>query len=95
MSLKKQNISKNKNSLLVRFSVWGIKIIYRRIIKPFKAKKDCKKGRVTVCSFYPSCSEYGVLAVRKDGFFKGWYKTINRILRCKTYQHKGSCVNYP
>jgi putative membrane protein insertion efficiency factor len=95
MLQKKQNISKKKNNFLVKFSIWGIKKIYRNFLKPLKAKHDLKQNKFTICSFYPSCSEYGILAVRKHGFLKGWIKTINRILRCNKYRHEESCIDYP
>jgi len=34
------------------------------------------------CRFYPSCSEYAVISVKKYGTVKGLLKTIWRILRC-------------
>ena len=35
------------------------------------------------CRFIPTCSEYGLQAVRKFGFLKGLYLTFRRILRCR------------
>lgn len=35
------------------------------------------------CVFDPSCSRYSELAFRKHGFFRGFYCTIKRLLRCK------------
>lgn len=35
-----------------------------------------------VCRFTPSCSEYFILAVRKDGPVKGACKGVWRICRC-------------
>ncbi len=34
------------------------------------------------CPFEPSCSEYGLLAFRKYGFFRATLKTIGRLRRC-------------
>jgi len=34
------------------------------------------------CRFYPSCSQYTVLALRKYGLWKGCSKALWRILRC-------------
>lgn len=34
------------------------------------------------CRFYPSCSEYAFLAVKKYGTTKGLLKGIKRILKC-------------
>ena len=52
-----------------------LKIIgfYRRRISPLK--KPC-------CRFYPTCSQYAVLAIEKYGAVKGSYIAVKRILRC-------------
>lgn len=34
------------------------------------------------CIFYPTCSEYAVLAFQKYSFWKALLKSINRISRC-------------
>ncbi|KHO52062.1 MAG: hypothetical protein QT08_C0015G0033 [archaeon GW2011_AR17] len=94
MSKEQQNSSK-KNNILVKLSIWGINRIYRKYLKIWKAKKDQKKRKITICSYYPNCSEYGILALQKYGFFKGWTKTINRIFRCNKFQHSESCIDYP
>lgn len=36
----------------------------------------------SACRFEPTCSQYGILAFRKHGFFKGFKLTIKRVLRC-------------
>jgi len=86
----KQGILENMINPLVDTSVWMIQNIYRKHIKPYRKKK-----KNIVCSFYPDCSEYGILALQKHGFFIGWYKSINRMSRCNTYKHKNSCVDFP
>lgn len=35
------------------------------------------------CRFIPTCSVYGLTAVRRFGFLKGLYLIIRRILRCR------------
>lgn len=44
------------------------------------------------CRFEPSCSEYMILSVEKYGCFKGVYKGIRRLLRCKP---PNGGVDYP
>lgn len=44
------------------------------------------------CRFEPSCSEYMILSVSKYGCFKGVYKGIRRLLRCKP---PNGGVDYP
>ncbi|WP_445083657.1 membrane protein insertion efficiency factor YidD [Candidatus Neptunichlamydia sp. REUL1] len=46
------------------------------------------------CRFYPSCSEYGIKAFKKHGFFKGFYLTVRRLLRCHPW-HPGGCDPLP
>jgi len=41
------------------------------------------------CRFYPTCSEYGVQAIRKYGPIRGAIKTIWRVLRCNPFNKGG------
>lgn len=41
------------------------------------------------CRFYPSCSNYAIEAITRYGFFKGWFLSIKRILRCNPFGGKG------
>lgn len=41
------------------------------------------------CRFYPTCSEYSLLAYEKYGFLKATYLTIWRILRCNPFNKGG------
>jgi len=45
------------------------------------------------CRFYPTCSQYAILAVEKHGVVKGILKTLWRILRCNPFSKGG--VDYP
>ncbi len=45
------------------------------------------------CRFYPTCSQYAILAVKKYGFLKGFLKACWRILRCNPWNPGG--VDYP
>ncbi len=58
--------------------------LYRRFISPLKP---------ACCRFYPSCSEYAILAVKKYGPFKGLIKAIWRILRCNPFSKGG--IDFP
>jgi putative membrane protein insertion efficiency factor len=42
-----------------------------------------------VCRFYPSCSEYFILAVRKYGPVSGARKGIGRLCRCHPWHPGG------
>ncbi|CDQ39901.1 MULTISPECIES: membrane protein insertion efficiency factor YidD [Virgibacillus] len=61
----------------------GLIKFYRSAISPFKPP---------TCRFYPTCSEYGLEAYRRFGFFKGSYLTIIRISKCHPF-HRGG-VDY-
>jgi uncharacterized protein len=36
----------------------------------------------STCRYYPSCSQYAIQALRRDGFWKGSGLTLRRIARC-------------
>jgi uncharacterized protein len=56
----------------------GIIKIYRLVLSPFV-------GYFVSCRHYPTCSQYGLDAVRKYGAFKGGYMTIKRVLKCNPF----------
>ena len=72
-NIKKEYIEakNNKNEVQVVFS--GLFLFY----KTFFSSQD-----LTVCTFTPSCSEYGILAVKKFGMIKGGVMTMDRLTRC-------------
>lgn len=41
------------------------------------------------CRYYPSCSEYGLTAVRQFGAVKGGYLALRRIIRCNPFGRGG------
>ncbi|MCX6283097.1 MAG: membrane protein insertion efficiency factor YidD [Bacteroidetes bacterium] len=41
------------------------------------------------CRFTPSCSEYGIEAIRKHGPFKGGWMTLRRLGRCHPWGGQG------
>jgi len=53
---------------------------YQAVIGPMLPK---------VCRFYPSCSEYFILAVHKHGPVKGGCKGVWRICRCNPFNAGG------
>lgn len=53
---------------------------YQVFIRPLK--QPC-------CRFYPSCSEYTLIAIRQSGVFKGLKLGICRLLRCHPWSEGG------
>ncbi|WP_347860537.1 membrane protein insertion efficiency factor YidD [Salimicrobium sp. PL1-032A] len=51
----------------------GVINFYRKGISPFTPP---------TCRFYPTCSEYGLLAFKRHGFIRGSFLTGKRILKC-------------
>jgi len=41
------------------------------------------------CRFYPTCSEYAIMAVKKYGPLKGMRKALWRVLRCNPLSKGG------
>ena len=41
------------------------------------------------CRYTPTCSQYGIEAIRKHGPFKGGWLTLNRIGRCHPWGGHG------
>ena len=54
--------------------------LYQKFLSPLKGQ---------TCRFYPSCSEYSVLAIQKYGLTKGIWKAIKRILKCHPFRPGG------
>lgn len=43
----------------------------------------------SACRYTPTCSQYGLEAIKKHGPFKGGYLTVRRILRCHPWGGHG------
>ena len=41
------------------------------------------------CRFYPSCSEYCYLVIKKYGLSKGFFLSLKRILKCQPWYRGG------
>ena len=58
----------------------GLIYFYKIFISPILPKS---------CLFTPSCSTYGVTAIKRFGDIKGSFMTINRIIRCNPHSKGG------
>ena len=54
--------------------------IYQWIISPILGPK---------CRFTPTCSQYGIDALKKHGVIKGMWLTVKRISRCHPWGGSG------
>jgi putative membrane protein insertion efficiency factor len=45
------------------------------------------------CRFYPSCSEYFALSIKKQGLLLGSWQGIKRLLRCHPWNEGG--IDFP
>ena len=41
------------------------------------------------CRFYPSCSQYALLAITRYGPARGLWLAVRRLLRCHPWHHGG------
>ncbi|MCF7905947.1 membrane protein insertion efficiency factor YidD [Candidatus Gracilibacteria bacterium] len=62
--------------------------LYQRTISPDHSSLG-KGNSLRCCKFYPSCSEYAVQTLRKQGFVSGIPKIIWRIFRCHPWSKGG------
>jgi putative membrane protein insertion efficiency factor len=69
----------NMKKLLAKFFILIIRV-YQYTISPLLPPS---------CRYTPSCSAYGVEAIKKHGAFKGGWLTIKRISRCHPWGGSG------
>ena len=65
--------------MIKKFLIWLI-LFYKKYISPMKTTK---------CPYFPSCSDYGLEAIRKHGVMKGGLLAVWRILRCNPFSKGG------
>ncbi len=54
--------------------------VYQKFISPILPAR---------CIYYPTCSEYSLIALEKYGFIRGSYKSAKRVLRCHPFHNGG------
>jgi len=62
-----------------KMMVWIIQL-YQYVLSPYL--KPC-------CRFYPTCSQYAILAIQNYGLFKGIGLACYRLLRCHPWAKGG------
>ncbi|GAE28445.1 protein YidD [Halalkalibacter wakoensis JCM 9140] len=58
---------------------------YQMVISPIKPP---------TCRFYPTCSHYGLEAIKRFGAIKGSWLTVKRLLKCHPF-HPGGIDDVP
>lgn len=58
----------------VQLIIIGLIVLYQKLISPLIPK---------TCRFYPSCSNYMILAIQEWGILRGLFMGICRICRCR------------
>ena len=69
--------------LLSKFIVLIIRL-YQRCFSPALGFFTANR-----CRYVPSCSDYGIQAIEKFGFFKGVWLSLKRIIRCNPWGGSG------
>ena len=64
----------------MRFALIAVLKFYKYFISPLLGSN---------CRFYPSCSNYGLIAIQRHGALKGTYLTIKRLLKCHPFHEGG------
>lgn len=64
-----------------------MKYLFLGIIKLYRL--TLSKILPPCCRYYPSCSEYATVAIRRFGAVKGGYLALWRIIRCNPYGRGG------
>ncbi len=73
---------KRNPTLFARFFILFVRL-YQITLRPFIGGH---------CRFQPTCSDYAIEALLKYGGFKGFFKSLYRILRCNPF---GGCGHDP
>ena len=63
-----------------RFGLVGLIKVYQWTISPLLGPR---------CKYYPSCSNYGLEAVRRHGAMRGFVLAVWRVLRCNPWSNGG------
>ena len=62
--------------------------LYQLIVSPLLGLMTAP-GYGQTCRFYPSCSEYALVAVERHGVLRGGWLAVRRLLRCHPWNPGG------
>ncbi|MCC2644338.1 MAG: hypothetical protein K0R49_1804 [Burkholderiales bacterium] len=70
-------------------------MLSKLFILPIRAYQICISPFLPrSCRYYPTCSEYTVIAIRKYGIIRGLFIGLKRILRCHPIECLGGGSGY-
>lgn len=58
------------------------------IVKLIRIYQNTPLKSHSKCRFYPTCSEYTIIAIEEYGTIKGLYLGLKRIIRCNPFNKK-------
>lgn len=64
----------------MKYLLIGLVRLYQLIISPYLPSS---------CRYHPTCSQYGIDALRQHGALKGGWMAIKRIARCHPWSEGG------
>ncbi|MDR3265660.1 MAG: membrane protein insertion efficiency factor YidD [Synergistaceae bacterium] len=79
MGAVRRKAAERRPNLAARLAI-GLIHVYQICVSPFLGVR---------CRFYPSCSQYAVLAITEWGFFRGVWLTAKRLLKCGPWHGGG------
>lgn len=69
---------------------WGLRLMRELVVLPIRFYRTCISPlKPATCRFRPTCSEYGLHAIRGHGVLKGLVILTWRILRCQPFGTAG------
>lgn len=71
-----------------RLMLAGLIRLYRLVVSPLLSL-FAAPAYGQICRFYPSCSEYALVAVERHGVLHGGWLAIRRLLRCHPWNPGG------
>ena len=73
---------------LPRLAVAGLLRLYQLVLSPMLGLYSAN-GYGQTCRFYPSCSEYALVAVQRHGVLRGGWLAVRRLGRCHPWNPGG------
>ena len=82
------NIEEKKHSLITLEEVSEAKLVCLGLIRAYQLFISSQQNNLEICTFTPSCSHFGLSAIKKYGVFYGILMTSDRLQRCYSFNRK-------